>query len=213
MIILASNRRGKHNSDHINHHSGSLSRKTSYICSIHNKWLSSWNDHKNHFAKQFSLLYTQGHHKIMTPKSFVLDLILDLILTESAVFQLCSFTVFPKDPFFRLFSLFYSLLETPNSWFLQDLRQNGVGRVFERVNMMQENNWLIRLNDKAILKESLHNQKLHRVLFVRVTLLDYILGAFVKSRATWCPRGLGTAGLMSRDLYLGEADVGALFIE
>ena len=72
---------------------------------------------KNHFAKQFSLLYTQGHHKIMTPKSFVLDLILDLILTESAVFQLCSFTVFPKDPFFRLFSLFYSLLETPNSWF------------------------------------------------------------------------------------------------
>ena len=97
--------------------------------------------------------------------------------------------------------------------FLQDLRQNGVGRVFERVNMMQENNWLIRLNDKAILKESLHNQKLHRVLFVHVTLLDYILGAFVKSRATWCPRGLGTAGLMSRDLYLGEADVGALFIE
>ena len=95
---------------------------------------------KNHFAKQFSLLYTQGHHKIMTPKRFVLDLILDLILTESAVFQLCSFTVFPKDPFFRLFSLFYSLLETPNSWFLQDLRQNGVGRVFERVNMMQENN-------------------------------------------------------------------------
>ena len=115
--------------------------------------------------------------------------------------------------FFRLFSLFYSLLETPNSWFLQDLRQNGVGRVFERVNMMQENNWLIRLNDKAILKESLHNQKLHRVLFVRVTLLDYISGAFVKSRATWCPRGLGTVGLMSRDLHLGEADVGALFIE
>ena len=60
--------------------------------------------------------------------------------TESAVFQLCSFTVFPKDPFFRLFSLFYSLLETPNSWFLQDLRQNGVGKVFERVNMIQENN-------------------------------------------------------------------------
>ena len=60
--------------------------------------------------------------------------------TESAVFQLCSFTVFPKDPFFRLFSLFYSLLKTPNSWFLQDLRQNGVSRVFERVNMMQENN-------------------------------------------------------------------------
>ena len=59
---------------------------------------------------------------------------------ESSVFQLCSFTVFPKDPFFRLFSLFYSFLETPNSWFLQDLRQNGVGRVFERVNMMQENN-------------------------------------------------------------------------
>ena len=72
----------------------------------------------------------------------------------------------------------------------------------------------ISLNDKAVLKESLHNQKLHRVLFVRVILLDYILGAFVKSRATWCPRGLGTAGLMSRDLYLGEADdVGALFIE
>ena len=107
---------------------------------------------------------------------------------ESAVFQLCSFTVFRKDLFFRLFSLFYSLLETPNSWFLQDLRQNGVGRVFERVNMMQENNWLIRLNDKTTLKESLHNQKLHRYskeeAFVRVTLLDYILGAFVKSRAT-----------------------------
>ena len=86
--------------------------------------------------------------------------------TESAVFQLCSFTVFPKDPFFRLpvFSLFYSLLETPNSLFLQDLRQNGVGRVFERVNMMQENNWLVRLNNKAFLKESLHNQKFHRVL-------------------------------------------------
>ena len=59
---------------------------------------------------------------------------------QSPVFQLCSFTVFPKDPFFRLFSLFYSLLETSNSWFLQDLRKNGVGRVFERVNMMQENN-------------------------------------------------------------------------
>ena len=72
----------------------------------------------------------------MTLKSFVLD----LILTESAFCQLCSFTVFPKDPFFRLFNLFYRLLETPNSWFLQDLRQNGVGRVFERVNMMQENN-------------------------------------------------------------------------
>ena len=133
--------------------------------------------------------------------------------TESTVFQLCSFTVFPKDPFFRLFSLFYSLLETPNSWFLQDLRQNGMDRVFERVNMMQESNWLIPLNDKAILKESLHNQKLHRVLFVRVTLLGYILGAFVKSRTTWSPRGLDTAGLMSRDLYLGEADVVALFIE
>ena len=68
----------------------------------------------------------------MPPKSFVLDLILDLILIESAVFQLCSFTVFPKDPFFRLFSLFYSLLETSNSWFLQDMRQNVVARVFER---------------------------------------------------------------------------------
>ena len=60
--------------------------------------------------------------------------------TESAVFKLFSFTVFLKDPFFRLFSLFCSLLETPYSWFLQDLRQNGVGRVFECVNMMQENN-------------------------------------------------------------------------
>ena len=60
--------------------------------------------------------------------------------TKSAVFQLCSFTLFLKDPFFRLFSLFYSLLETPNSWFLQDPRQNGVGRIFEHVNMMQENN-------------------------------------------------------------------------
>ena len=59
--------------------------------------------------------------------------------TESAVFQCCSFTVFPKDTFFRLFSLFYSLLETPNSLFVQDLRQNSVGRVFESVNMMQEN--------------------------------------------------------------------------
>ena len=37
--------------------------------------------------------------------------------TESAVFQLCSFTLFLNDPFFRLFSLFYSLLETPNSCF------------------------------------------------------------------------------------------------
>ena len=62
--------------------------------------------------------------------------------TESVVFQLCRFTVFQKDPFFRLhaFSLFYSLLETPDSWLLQDLRQNGMGRVFERVNVMQENN-------------------------------------------------------------------------
>ena len=60
--------------------------------------------------------------------------------TESVVFQFCRFTVFPKDPFFRLFSLFYSLLEIPNLWFVQDLRQNGVGRVFERVNMMQKNN-------------------------------------------------------------------------
>ena len=51
--------------------------------------------------------------------------------TESAVFQPYSFTVFSKDPFFRLFSLFYGLLETPNSWLLQDLRQNGVGRVFD----------------------------------------------------------------------------------
>ena len=59
--------------------------------------------------------------------------------TESAVFQLCSFIVFLKDPFFRLFSLFYSLLESPNSWILQDLRQNGMGRVYERVNIMQEN--------------------------------------------------------------------------
>ena len=99
----------------------------------------------------------------MAPKSFVLDLILTPLnqypvlgcvsdVTSSSLsheqtqpnrvccFQLCSFTVFPKDSFFRLFSLFYSLLETPNSCFLQDLRQNGVGRVFERVNMMQENN-------------------------------------------------------------------------
>ena len=38
--LPASNRRGKHNSNHTNHHSGSLSHKTSYICSIHNKWLS-----------------------------------------------------------------------------------------------------------------------------------------------------------------------------
>ena len=162
--LPTNNRRGKHNSDHTNHHSDSLSHKTSYICTIHNKWLSSWNYQKNHSAKQFSLIHTQGRHKIMAPKSFVLDLILTplnqypvlggvrdvtstrlshewLSQTESAVFQLCSFTVFPKDPFSRLFSLFYGLLEPPNAWFLQDLRQNGVGREFERVNMMQENNW------------------------------------------------------------------------
>ena len=30
--------------------------------------------------------------------------------SESAVFQLCSFTIFPKDPFFKLFNPFYSLL-------------------------------------------------------------------------------------------------------
>ena len=92
------------------------------------------------------------------------SLIKRLNQTESAVFQLCSFTVFPKDSFFRLFNLFNSLLETPNSWFLQDLRQNSVVRVSERVNMMQENNRLIRLDNKAILKESLHNEILHRVL-------------------------------------------------
>ena len=46
--------------------------------------------------------------------------------TESAVFQLDSFPVFPKDPFFRLFRLFYSLLETPYSRFLQDLSENGL---------------------------------------------------------------------------------------
>ena len=74
--LPASNRRGEHNSDHTNHHSGSLSHKTSYISSIHNKWLSSWNDQKNHSAKQFSLIYTQGRREIMAPKSFVLDLIL-----------------------------------------------------------------------------------------------------------------------------------------
>ena len=74
--LSASNRRGKHNSDHTNHHSGSLLHKTSYICSTHSTWLSSWNDQKNHSAKQFSLIYTQGRHNIMAPKSFVLDLIL-----------------------------------------------------------------------------------------------------------------------------------------
>ena len=125
-----SNLRGKHNSDHINHHSGSLSHKTSYIYSIHNKWLSSWNNQKNHSAKQFSLIYTQGRNKIMAPKSFVLDLIL-----------------------------------TPLNQYpvLLDLRQNGLGRVSERINMMQENNWMIHLNKKAIFKNSLHDQKLHRV--------------------------------------------------
>ena len=99
----------------------------------------------------------------MAPKSFVLDLILTTLnqylvlggvldVTSSRLsheqtqsnrvcyFPTCSFTVFPRDPFFRLFRLFYSLLETPSSWFLQHLRQNVVGRVFERVNMMQENN-------------------------------------------------------------------------
>ena len=70
--LPASNRRGKRNSDQPNHHSGSLLHKTSCICSIHNKWLSSWNDQKN----QFSLIYTQGRRKIMAPKSFVLYLIL-----------------------------------------------------------------------------------------------------------------------------------------
>ena len=39
--LPASNRRGKHNSDHTTHYSSSLSHKTNYICSIHNKWLSS----------------------------------------------------------------------------------------------------------------------------------------------------------------------------
>ena len=73
--LSASNRRGKNNSDHTNHHSGSLSHKTSYIFTILNKWLSSWNDQKKHSAKQFSL-NTQGRHTIMAPKSFVLDLIL-----------------------------------------------------------------------------------------------------------------------------------------
>ena len=33
------------------------------------------NDKKNHSAKQFSLIYTQGRHKIMAPKSLALDLI------------------------------------------------------------------------------------------------------------------------------------------
>ena len=74
--LPASDRKGKHNSDHTNHQSGSLSHKTSYICSIHNKRLSSWNDQKNHSAKHFSSIYTQDRHKIMAPKSFVLDLIL-----------------------------------------------------------------------------------------------------------------------------------------
>ena len=60
--------------------------------------------------------------------------------TASAVFQLCSFTVFPNDPFLILFSMIYSLLETLNSRLLQDLRQNVVARVFESVNVMQENN-------------------------------------------------------------------------
>ena len=74
--LSASNRRGKYNSDQANHKSGSLSNKTSYISSIHTKWLSSWNDQKNHSAKQYSLIYTQGRHKILAPKSFVLNLIL-----------------------------------------------------------------------------------------------------------------------------------------
>ena len=182
----ASNRREKHNSDHTNHHSGSLSHKTSYICTIHNKWLSSWNDQKNHSDKQFSLSYTQGRRKIMALKSFVLDLVLIPLSISGTrgcegccIFQTLSWTdsinpcrlfsnfvvlLFPNDPFFILFGLFYSLLETPNSCFLPDLRQNGVGRVFERVNIAQENNWQICLNNKAVSKESLHNQKLHRVL-------------------------------------------------
>ena len=61
------------------------------------------------FAKQVSLIYTQGRHKIMAPKSFLLDLILTLLSqypvlegvrdvtsssishgqTQSSVFQLC----------------------------------------------------------------------------------------------------------------------------
>ena len=72
--LPTSNRRGKHNSDQANHQLDSLSHKTSYISSIHNKWLPSWNNQKNHSAKQFSLIYTQGRHKIMAPKNFVLDL-------------------------------------------------------------------------------------------------------------------------------------------
>ena len=98
-----------------------------------------WSE-KNHSAKQFSFIYTQGRHKIMAPKNFVLDLISTPLnpypvlgdvrdVTSSrisheqtqsnrvkTIFQLSSFTVFPKDPFFRLFSLFYCLLETPNPW-------------------------------------------------------------------------------------------------
>ena len=50
--------------------------------------------------------------------------------------------------------------------------------------LMNRLNQTDKFKRQSFLKESLHNQKLHRVLFVRVILLDYILGAFVKSRAT-----------------------------
>ena len=74
--LPASNRRGKHNSNQVNHQSSILSHKTGFIRSIHNKWLSSWNDQKKKSAIQFSLIYSQRRHKIMAPKIFVLDMIL-----------------------------------------------------------------------------------------------------------------------------------------
>ena len=74
--LPASNRRGQHNSDHTNHHSGSLSHKTS------NSRLFITNDYLPEMIRKIilpnnsSLIYTQGRHKIMAPKSFVLELIL-----------------------------------------------------------------------------------------------------------------------------------------
>ena len=93
----------------------------------------------------------------MAPKSFVLDLILTPLnqypvlagvrdVTSSRISheqtqsnRVCCFPTlyFHCNPR-RLFSLFYRLLETRNLWLLQDLRQNGVGRVFERVNICRK---------------------------------------------------------------------------
>ena len=45
----ASNQKGQHNSDQAIHQQDSLLHKTSYIRSIHNKWITSRNDQTNNF--------------------------------------------------------------------------------------------------------------------------------------------------------------------